>query len=105
MKPKPLESLNHLTVPVAIADSYLRNAATISGRDEAGHDDQGRDLAAIHESCDELLRELRERCCEVQIRCLMNHCGGEYSTAGRAVYLSAEPLYFLQRRTAARPRF
>src|SRR3990170_7259714 len=39
MKPKPLESLNHFTVPVAITDFLQLTAATRSGRDEAGHDD------------------------------------------------------------------
>src|SRR4029078_9117073 len=45
MKPKPLESLNHLTVPVGM--SFLPfMCRDDSGRDEAGHDDQGRDLTA-----------------------------------------------------------
>src|SRR6266850_2150694 len=46
MKPKPFESLNHFTVPVAI---YLRPSTESrdkAGRDEAGHDNQGRELTA-----------------------------------------------------------
>src|ERR671927_206407 len=36
MKPKPLESLNHLTVPVAIYSFLLRNAATNPGATKPG---------------------------------------------------------------------
>jgi hypothetical protein len=43
MKPKPLESLNHLTVPVAM-DLLPLMCRDDSGRDEAGQDDQGSDL-------------------------------------------------------------
>jgi hypothetical protein len=46
-----------------------------SGRDEAGHDDQGSDLTATGER----RKRLRASACAaavvlVQIRCLMNHC-------------------------------
>src|SRR2546430_10718877 len=46
MKPKPLESLNHLTVPVAIYLFPITRCRDETGRDEAGHDDQGRELTA-----------------------------------------------------------
>jgi hypothetical protein len=39
MKPKPLESLNHFTVPVAIYLLPSTDGRDKSGRDEAGHDD------------------------------------------------------------------
>jgi len=38
MKPKPLESLNHFTVPVAIT-VYLYEKPRESGRDGAGHEE------------------------------------------------------------------
>jgi len=40
MKPKPLESLNHLTVPVAISVLPFAEAATKPGAAKTGHDDQ-----------------------------------------------------------------
>jgi len=65
MKPKPLESLNHLTVPVAIYSFLFTKCRDVSGRDQAGHDDQGRELTDGHDG-------------RVQIRCLK-------ITAGRSI--------------------
>jgi hypothetical protein len=71
MKPKPLESLNHFTVPVAIADFLSADAATIPGATKPGMTiEEGSDFH--YESC----CELRVR---MQIRCLMNHCGADHS--------------------------
>src|SRR5437763_16516932 len=67
MKPKPLESLNHLTVPVAIYSFLFAKCRDISGRDEAGHDDQGRELTA---STDATSRTRPGAAVRVQIRCL-----------------------------------
>src|SRR3954469_9773440 len=41
MKPKPLESLNHLTVPVAISVTSSYECRDKSGRGQTGHHDQG----------------------------------------------------------------
>jgi hypothetical protein len=52
MKPKPLESLNHFTVPVAIT-VYLYEKPRESGRDEAGHEESRVGTDCHYERCTE----------------------------------------------------
>jgi hypothetical protein len=49
-----------------------------SGRDKAGHDDQGSDLTATRDNAAHGVRAFCAAAVElVQIRCLMNHCGAD----------------------------
>jgi hypothetical protein len=45
-----------------------------SGRDEAGHDDQGSDLTATRSGARKARTLFAAAVLLVQIRCLMNHC-------------------------------